>query len=104
MELSRRVGLCAVIGALVLRLGSSSLPQKFVDFMTDPRVGQLIFFMETGRRLTEPAIDLNHEAESAAPVFKTQLVFGPEDADLVQLHSSSVKTADIPAHGFLVAA
>ena len=96
MELSRRVGLCAVIGALVLRLGCSSLPQKLVEWLADPRVGQLILFIETGRQLSTQGVTQNHEAESAEPVFKTAMTFSEEDADLVTLHSSSVKSADIP--------
>ena len=97
MELSRRVGAFAVIGALVLRLGSSSAPQKFVEWVAEPEVSQLLLFLETGRRLLPESVVTDHEAESAAPAFKTQFSFNPEDADLVTLHSSSVKSADIPA-------
>lgn len=95
MDLANRAGAFAVIGALVLRLGGSSLPQKFVDLMADPKVAEVILFVETGRRVAALRTVLDHEAESAAPVLKMPIRFSQEDAALVTLHSSASKDADI---------
>ena len=97
MELANRVGAIVVIGALLLRLGGSSLPQQFVNVMAQPKVTELILFLETGYRVTDSKIREFHEAESAPPVLKTPLVFSQEDAQLISLHSSASGTADIPA-------
>lgn len=97
MELASRVGAFAVIGALLLRLGGSSLPQKLVNVMADPKVTELILFVETGYRVTQSPKKEFHEAESAPPILKSPLSFSQEDARLVTLHSSAVAEADIPA-------
>lgn len=97
MEIAGRVGACAVIGALLLRLGISSLPQKFVNLMSDPKAAQVILFMETGRRIMTSRTAVFHEAESTTPVFKRPATFSREDAALVSLHSSATKAVDIPA-------
>ncbi len=96
MEMAGRVGAFAVIGALLLRLGGSSLPQRFVNAMSDPAVARMILFVETGRHVTAPRTEQNHEAESAVPVLKMPVTFSREDAALVSLHSTAVAAADIP--------
>ena len=97
MDISKRVGIFAIIGALLIRLGCSSLPQKLVDLMSDPKVAQLLLFVETGRRLSAAPVANDHEAESAVPVLKTPVVFSEADADLISLHSTAVTDANIPA-------
>lgn len=97
MEIAGRVGAAAVIGALLLRIGISSLPQRFVDAMANPNVSRVILFMETGRCVPVYPAEQTHAAESAAPVFKTPMTFLQEDAALVSLHSSATANVDIPA-------
>lgn len=96
MDRAGRVGVVAVMAALLIRLGCSSLPQKFVELMARPEVAQLILFVETGRQVSVAQPPADHEAESAVPVLKMPLAFTAEDAQLVSLHSSAVKNADIP--------
>ena len=98
MELANRVGAAAVIGALLLRLGGSSLPQKVVDTFSDPEVARLILLTQTGYWMELPELPF-HEAESVIPEQITEKVlpaFSAEDATLVTLHSSATKSPDIP--------
>ena len=100
MDISKRVGIFAIVGALVIRLGGSSVPQKVADRFSDPKVAQVILFAQTGRWGTLPELP-DHERESPAPVFavseKEQVTFKKEDATLVTLHSSAAASPDIPA-------
>lgn len=96
MDLANRVGAFAVMGAMLLRLGGSSLPQRFVNAMAEPKVAELILFLETGYRLTQSQKTVFHQAESAPPILKAPLTFSQEDAQLISLHNSASDTADIP--------
>lgn len=96
MELASRVGLVAVLGALLLRFGTSAAPQKLADVMATPAVAQFILLTQTGLKTTPKTLPF-HEAESAVPEWKTPVSFSREDAQLVSLHSSVTQSVDIPA-------
>ena len=100
MDIAGRVGAIAVVGALLLRLGGSSLPQKVVNELSDPEVARLVLLTQTGYWSALPALP-DHEAESVIPEPPIKEIIRPafhaEDATLVTLHSSATKSPDIPA-------
>ena len=44
-----RVGITAILCALVLRLGSAGIPRKIADFLTQPDIAAFLIYLETGR-------------------------------------------------------
>lgn len=97
MEKSYRIGAAAVIFAVLLRIGCSSLPQKTLQLLQKPEVIRLLLFAETGRWLELPRYRTSHSAESAAPVFaQAGITFCQEDAQLVDIQNVCGLETDIP--------
>lgn len=46
---ARRVGITAILCALVLRLFAAGVPQKIADFLTQPNIAAFLIYLETGR-------------------------------------------------------
>ena len=100
MDKSYRIGAIAVIGAVLLRFGCSSLPQKAADALSQPEVVRLILFAETGRWVELPRQQTGHRAESAAPELPKAVMplsFTAEDAQLVEIQNVCGLEVDIPS-------
>lgn len=97
MNKSYRIGAITVIFAVLLRLCSSSLPQKAVQLLQQPQMARLLIFAETGRWLELPREQAGHRGESPAPVFEKGLSFCTEDARLVKLQNVCGLEADLTA-------
>ena len=96
MDLGGRVGAFAIIGALLLRFGTGSMPQKIADKLSSPKVAEFVLYTQTGRTAASAPLQPPHEWESAPPLQRKPLTFTASDAELVSLHSTAVKDVDIP--------
>ena len=96
---SLRVGISAILCALVLRLGGSDVLRNVADYLTDPTISSWIIYLETGRIVrfspSFPEIEV-FSPESATPDFAgnpqtlTPLpVFSPEDGNAVTIKTNS---------------
>lgn len=100
MDKSYRIGAIAVIGAVLLRLSSGTIPQKAAAALSDPEVARVILFAETGRWVQLPQSQTTHQTESSPPQLassETPLCFTQEDAQLVEIQNAAALTVDIPA-------
>ena len=97
MNKSYRAGAAAVIFAVILRIGCSTLPQQAIQFLQKPEVIRLLLFTETGRWVEFPRYQTGHRAESSVPVFEQGLSFLEEDAQLVNIQNVCGKAVDVAA-------
>lgn len=110
-EKSLRVGLWAVLCALVLRLVSMGLISKAADFMARPQTAAFLIYLETGRDVrsfasageelpdfmeSPPPAALEPEPEPTEPE-ETAPEFSSEDAQTVRLYNTSGRKPDIEA-------
>ncbi len=99
MEKCYRVGAVAVIFAVLLRLGCSSLPQKAAAALSTPEATRLILFTETGRWVELPK-QTEHQFESATPLWLAApepLGLSIEDTQLIALQNAADIPVDISA-------
>ena len=104
---SLRIGAAVILCAVILRLFSSGLLDTIVSILSSPRVASFIFYLETGRVLRSPEFHVHPVPETTAPPEtthpdasappdeqKTQAVFSPEDAALVEVSNFCGYTID----------
>ena len=98
---SLRVGLTAIACALVFRVFSSDIPEKIVDFLTQPNTAAFLTYLETGRNVRfspsleafspdfveSPAPAIPEPTEPAIPSFS--------DAEAIELYYACDKNPDI---------
>ena len=100
-----RLGTAALVCALVFRLASHGLPEKFAAWVSRPEVTALLIYLETGRdvrfSLSSQVFSPEFAAESAVPLFsdlpEEKPVFTDGDADKVQMHYACDLRPDLGA-------
>lgn len=89
-----RTGAMVIVMAVLLRLAGGGVLSSAVDFLTQPEVGALLLYLETGRVVSGPAIPESttppvptDPREDTAPTEpeKTQAVFSEADAKPVYI-------------------
>lgn len=87
---SIRIGAAVVVGALILRLFSGSLPDKLIGFFADPDVVTAIMLLETGRVLVPPQLT-QEETTATVPVEQPIEipVFSTDDTASVQVNNAT---------------
>ena len=96
---SRRVGLAAILCALVCRLISGGLPEKIAAFVTEPHILPFLIYLETGRDVrfsASEAVFAPHFAESP-PVWipePPEPVLPVFAGERVELYNTSGKKPD----------
>ena len=48
-ERAKRVGIAAILCALLLRLAATDIPQRIASFLTQPNIAAFLIYLETGR-------------------------------------------------------
>ena len=102
---SLRIGISAILCALVLRLGGSDILRNVADYLTDPTISSWIIYLETGRIVrfspSFPEIEV-FAPESATPDFASDSqaltplpVFSPEDGSTVTIKTNSTLEPDV---------
>ena len=100
---ARRVGLTAVLCALVLRLWSEGYGDKFLKWLTSPETAAFFIYLETGRDVrfspSLPAFSPDFmESPPAATLPPTEPTLPSfSDADELELYYASTVDPDIPA-------
>ena len=100
---ARRVGLTAVLCALVLRLWSEGYGDKFLSWLTSPETAAFFSYLETGRDVrfspSLPAFSPDFmESPPAATLPPTEPTLPSfSDADGLELYYASTVNPDIPA-------
>ena len=100
---ARRVGLTAVLCALVLRLWSEGYGDKFLSWLTSPETAAFFIYLETGRDVrfspSLPAFSPDFmESPPAATLPPTEPTLPSfSDADGLELYYASTENPDIPA-------
>lgn len=99
---SLRVGLAAILCALVLRLGASGVFRRAAQLVNRQEVAQTLVYLQTGRHFQPvPSPSVPYPPESAEPVFapeeasETIPVFSPEDADAISVSYACSVRPDI---------
>ena len=100
---ARRVGLTAVLCALVLRLWSEGYGEKFLTWLTGPDAAAFMIYLETGRDVRfspslpafSPDFMESPPAATLPPTEPTLPCFS--DADGLELYYASTEDPDIPA-------
>ena len=100
---ARRVGITAILCALVLRLWSEGYGQKLLALVTSPQAAAFYIYLETGRDVrfspTLPAFSPDFmESPPAATLPATEPTLPSfSDADGVELYYASKENPDIPS-------
>lgn len=100
---ARRVGLCAILCALVLRLWDEGYGDKLLNLLTSPRAAAFYIYLETGRDVRfSPSLPAFSPDFMESPPAATLPVTEPtlpsfSDADGLELYYASTKEPDIPA-------
>ena len=100
---ARRVGLTAVLCALVLRLWSEGYGEKLLELVTSPDAAAFYIYLETGRDVrfspSLPAFSPDFmESPPAATLPPTEPTLPSfSDADGLELYYASTEDPDIPA-------
>ena len=100
---ARRVGLCAILCALVLRLWDEGYGDKLLNLLTSPQAAAFYIYLETGRDVrfspSLPAFSPDFmESPPAATIPATEPTLPSfSDADGLELYYASTKEPDIPA-------
>ena len=100
---ARRVGLCAILCALVLRLWDEGYGDKLLNLLTSPGAAAFYIYLETGRDVRfSPSLPAFSPDFMESPPAATLPVTEPtlpsfSDADGLELYSASTKEPDIPA-------
>lgn len=98
-----RVGLCAVLCALVLRLFAAGVPEKLVNRLTFPRIASFFLYLETGRNVRfSPSLEAfspDFVESPAAATVPEALPAGPSfsDTEEVRIYNASGESPDIGA-------
>ena len=100
---ARRVGITAILCALVLRLWSEGYGQKLLDLVTSPQAAAFYIYLETGRAVrfspSLPAFSPDFmESPPAATLPATEPTLPSfSDADGLELYYASKENPDIPS-------
>ena len=100
---ARRVGLCAILCALVLRLWDEGYEDKLLNLLTSPGAAAFYIYLETGRDVRfSPSLPAFSPDFMESPPAATLPVTEPtlpsfSDADGLELYYASTKEPDIPA-------
>ena len=100
---ARRVGITAILCALVLRLWSEGYGQKLLDLVTSPQAAAFYIYLETGRDVrfspSLPAFSPDFmESPPAATLPATEPTLPSfSDADGLELYYASKENPDIPS-------
>ena len=100
---ARRVGLCAILCALVLRLWDEGYGDKLLNLLTSPGAAAFYIYLETGRDVrfspSLPAFspDFMESPPAATPPVPQPTPPSFSDADGLELYYASTKEPDIPA-------
>ena len=100
---ARRVGITAVLCALVLRLWSEGYGEKLLQLVTSPEAAAFYIYLETGRDVrfspSLPAFSPDFmESPPAATIPATEPTLPSfSDADGLELYYASTENPDIPA-------
>ena len=100
---ARRVGLCAILCALVLRLWDEGYGDKLLNLLTSPGAAAFYIYLETGRDVRfSPSLPAFSPDFMASPPAAPRPVTEPtlpsfSDADGLELYYASTKEPDIPA-------
>ena len=100
---ARRVGITAVLCALVLRLWSDGYGEKLLNLLTSPEAAAFYIYLETGRDVrfspSLPAFSPDFmESPPAATLPATEPTLPSfSDADGLELYYASTENPDIPA-------
>ena len=100
---ARRVGLCAILCALVLRLWDEGYGDKLLNLLTSPGAAAFYIYLETGRDVRfSPSLPAFSPDFMESPPAATLPVTEPtlpsfSDADGLELYYASTKKPDIPA-------
>lgn len=99
---SLRVGMAAILCALVLRLGASGVFHRAAQLVNRQEVVELLVYLQTGRHfqpVSSPSVP--YPPESAEPVFAPEITpetlpaFSPEDADAISVSYACSARPDI---------
>ena len=100
---ARRVGITAIMCALVLRLWSEGYGEKLLNLLTSPQAAAFYIYLETGRDVrfspSLPAFSPDFmESPPAATIPPTEPTLPSfSDADGLELYYASTEDPDIPA-------
>ena len=100
---ARRVGITAIMCALVLRLWSEGYGEKLLNLLTSPQAAVFYIYLETGRDVrfspSLPAFSPDFmESPPAATIPATEPTLPSySDADELELYYASTEKPDIPA-------
>ena len=100
---ARRVGITAIMCALVLRLWSEGYGEKLLNLLTSPQAAAFYIYLETGRDVrfspSLPAFSPDFmESPPAATIPATEPTLPSfSDADGLELYYASTEDPDIPA-------
>ena len=100
---ARRVGLCAILCALVLRLWDEGYGDKLLNLLTSPGAAAFYIYLETGRDVRfSPSLPAFSPDFMESPPAATLPVTEPtlpsfSDADGLELYYASTKDPDISA-------
>ena len=100
---ARRVGITAIMCALVLRLWSEGYGEKLLNLLTSPQAAAFYIYLETGRDVrfspSLPAFSPDFmESPPAATLPPTEPILPSfSDADGLELYYASTEDPDIPA-------
>lgn len=98
-----RVGLCAVLCALVLRLFAAGAPEKLIKHLISPDTASFFLFLETGRNVRfSPSLEAfspDFVESPAAATVPQPLPAGPSfsDPEEVKIYNASGESPDIAA-------
>lgn len=99
---SRRVGMAAILCALVCRLLSAGVPEKIAAFLADPHISSFLIYLETGRDVRFSAsneVFAPHFSESPPPWVPepTEPALPVFSGESVELYNTSSKKPDTDA-------
>ena len=100
---ARRVGLCAIVCALLMRLWAAGVPERFLSWLSEPNTAAFLIYLETGRK-----VRFSSSSEVFSPDFvESPAPFIPEpteppipsfsDDESVELYYAVDKNPDIAA-------
>ena len=96
---SRRVGMAAILCALVCRLLSGGVPEKIAALLTQPHIASFLIYLETGRDVRFSAsneVFAPHFAESPAPWIPepTEPALPVFSRETVELYNTTAREPD----------
>ncbi len=100
---ARRVGITAILCALLMRLWAAGLPERVLSWFSQPNTAAFLLYLETGRnvRFSSSSEAFSPDFVESPPPFLPEPTEPPLPAfsgeEEVELYRASTKDADIPA-------